>query len=207
MPFFNWFAVPEDMGNLISAALSHPKRPEGLCIVGCIAPTRNEFVPHYEFDDHIRVRVESCARVLFLLARDVPDLCIERGAESLDRPTGYFVNRNESTTVVQVGIPHVFYAEGHIVLNPSRMTYNPSKWSPTEGRRVKAPPETQAIFRFLRSRIKDFAKPGPFGKLMTPAAREMFMTNGVLFSNDGLWHDASGAVRGRCHGPSGFSEI
>ena len=207
MPFFSWFAVSEDMGKLISAALSHPKRPDGLCIVGCIAPTPNEFVPHYEFDDQIRVRVEACARVLFLLARDVPDLCVEKGADFLDRPTGYFINRNESTTVVQVGIPHVFKGEGHLLLNSSLMSYYPSQWSPNEGRRVKAPPETLAIFRFLRARIKDFAKPGPLGKLMTPAAREMITRNGVLFSNDGLWYDSAGAVRGRCHGASGFSEI
>ncbi|MFN6105515.1 MAG: hypothetical protein ACK5EA_13865 [Planctomycetaceae bacterium] len=207
MPLFNWFAVKEDMGRLLDAALSHPKRLEGLCIVERTATSPDLFVPHFTLNEAIRQRIDAVSFALFMLERDIPGLSIEKGPEFLDRESPYYINLNESTTTVQICIPHIFQSEGHLLLNPSRMSYYPSKWCPTEGRRVKAPPETLAIFRFLRSWIKEFAKPGLLGKLMTPDAREMFMTNGVLFSNDGIWYDASGAVRGRCHGPSGFSEI
>jgi len=207
MPLFNWFAVSEDMGRLLDAALSHPKRSEGLCIVERTATSPDLFVPHFTLNEAIRKRIDAVSFSLFMLKRDIPGLSIEKGPDFLDRESPYYINLNESTTTVQICIPHIFQSEGHLLLHPSRMSYYPSKWCPTEGRRVKAPPETLAIFRFLRARIKDFAKPGPLGKLMTPAAREMITRNGVLFSNDGLWYDAAGAVQGRCHGTSGFSEI
>jgi hypothetical protein len=207
MPIFNWFAVRDDMSRLLDATLSHPKRPAGLCMVERTATSPEFFVPHFILNESIRQRIEAVSFALFMLERDIPGISIEKGPEFLDRKNHYCINLNESTTTVQINIPHIYQSEGHQLLNPSRMSFNPSKWCPTEGRRVKAPPETLAIFRFLRLRIKDFAEPGPFGKLITPAAREKFMTNGLLLSHDGLWYDASGAVRGRCHGPSGFSEM
>jgi hypothetical protein len=205
MPDYQWFAVPEDMGPLITSALSHPKRPEGLCIIERMSPNPHGFVPHYEYDDQIRAKVYPS--VLFTIDQNLTGLFIEKGPEFLDRETIYSVNLNQTVTVVQVGIPRIFSAEGHLLLNPSQMFYFPTKWCRLEERRVKAPPETAAIFRFLRSRIKDVAKPGPLGKLMTPAAREKITHCGVLFAQDHLWYDASGAIRGSCYGKSGFAEI
>jgi len=207
MPYFQWFAVPEDMGPLITAALSHPKRPEGLCIVERRSPTPDGFFPHYEYNDLIPKRAKVFPSVLFTLDRDLTGLSIEKCPEFLDRETTYSVNLNQTVTVVQVGIPKIFSAEGHLLVNPSCMFYFPSKWCQLEERRVKAPPETAAIFRFLRSRIKDVAKPGPLGQLMTPAARDKITNCGVLFAKDHLWYDVSGAVRGSCYSKSGFAEL
>jgi hypothetical protein len=205
MPDFQWFAVPEDMGPLVTAALSHPKRPEGLCIVERVSPNPHGFFPHYEYDDQIRIRAKVYPSVLFTLDRDLAGLCIEKDAEFLGRETMYSVNLNQTVTVVQVGIPKIFRSEGHLLVNPSRMFYFPTKWCRLEERRVKAPPETAAIFRFLRTRIKDVAKPGPLGQLMTPAVLDKITNSGLLFAKDHLWYDASGAVRGSCYGKSGFA--
>jgi hypothetical protein len=207
MPVFRWFALPEDFVELIDKSLSHPKRLPGLCVVEPTALSPSDFVPNYFLGPELKRKLLSnVCNLLIMRDTNVSTLKIEKEPEFLDHVSEYFVDINHCITGVDIIVPSTFAGSGHELLSSSVISYLPTTWAASEGRRVKAPAETAQIFRFLRDRVRESAPPGINDQLMTAAARDRIEKDGVLFLVDGLWYDSQGDVRGRYHGKDGIVE-
>ena len=207
MPVFQWFVLPNDLGQLVERALSHPKRPEGLCVVERTGRKKSDFVAHDSITSAQRRRFIAGHCALFMLGKDVSDLEFMR-LPSPPKPLNYYhVNLNNSNTIVAMFIPTTHFVGESQLLNHSMLEYYPTKWCPKEERRIRAPRETDLIFRFLKKVITSVTQPGAEGQLMTESVKEKMETEGVLISNNRLWYDAAGSVRGTVRPPSGFAEL
>jgi hypothetical protein len=87
------------------------------------------------------------------------------------------------------------------------LEYYPTKWCSEKDRRIKAPRETDLIFRFLKRLVKSLTQPGVEGQLMTESVKEKMKHEGLLIANNRLWYDAKGHVRGTVQHPTGFAEL
>jgi hypothetical protein len=207
MPVFQWFALPNDLGRMVELALSHPKRPQGLCVVERTGRKKADFVARDVVTAAQRQRLMESHCALFMLGKDRADLEFLR-FPSPPKPAQYYhVNLNNSNTIIAMFVPTTYVIRGHQLLNHSMLEYNPTKWCSREQRRIKAPRETDLIFRFLKTLIKSVTQSGVEGQLMTDSVKQKMETDGVLIANNRFWYDAAGHVRGTVGPPDGFAEL
>lgn len=121
MPVFQWFALPNDLGQLVELALSHPKRPEGLCVVERTGRKKSDFVAQDSITSAQRRRFIAGHCALFLLGKDVSDLEFMRFPSPPKPPTYYHDNLNNSDTIVAMFIPTTYFLGKNQLLNHSML--------------------------------------------------------------------------------------
>jgi len=205
MPVFKWFSIPDELGKLAERALSDPMRPEGLCIVPRTSRNLSDFTPHYTISAKFRAELVAARCALFMVGTDVDGLEIACVSGGLDKVRTCYVDRNQSTTIVALTVPGPFRVREHVVLHHSMLEYYPSKWSEKLKRRIKAPRDTELLFRFLKKLVKSVTEPGIEGQLLTATVRDRMENEGLLIARNGLYYDFQGRVRGTCRDVSGFS--
>jgi hypothetical protein len=207
MPVFRWFSTPDDLGQLVVIALSHPKRPEGLCVVERTARKPTEFIAHYSVTSVLKEQIIKSNSALFMMGKDVSNLEIRRLPKAPTHSRSYYVDLNNSISIVAMFVPCIVNVERHRLLHHSMLEYYPTKWCSEKDRRIKAPRETDLIFRFLKRLVKSLTQPGVEGQLMTESVQEKMKHEGLLIANNRLWYDAKGHVRGTVQHPTGFAEL